>query len=191
MKFRADVRRLIPSPFPILCPRPPSLLPPSPRVLFHSLCLSSWPARRGLKYSRMHKDVKYGRMNQLVFLRSERVRRRVWQYPRGGILRGLAPPGFMAHFVYAQTGQGCRSIHRHLEFVCAPQRLVGASHLCEATHDTELNSFPIRYLRYYVCGYSDFLFPSLLVVHIPLGKWKLCAEGWNYSLDRQAKTRRL
>lgn len=64
-----------------------------------------------LKYSRMHKDVKYGRMNQLVLLRSERVRRRVWQYPRGGILRGLAPRGFMGHFVYARTGQGCPVVH--------------------------------------------------------------------------------
>lgn len=87
--------------------------------MFYFLCLSCWPARRGLKYSRMHKDVKYGRMNQLVFLRSERVHRRVWQYPRGGILRGLAPPGFMGHFVYAQTGQGCPSIHRRCGRVCA------------------------------------------------------------------------
>lgn len=83
--------------------------PPSPLLL-------PLPTRRGLKYSRMHKDVKYGRMNQLVLLRSERVRRRVWQYPRGGILRGLAPRGFMGHFVYARTGQGClppRPSHIH------------------------------------------------------------------------------
>lgn len=182
MKFRADVRRLIPSPFPILCPRPPSLALPLPspfRVLFHSLCLSSRPARRGLKYSRMHKDVKYGRMNQLVFLRSERVRRRVWQYPRGGILRGLAPPGFMAHFVYAQTGQGCRSIHRHLEFVCAPQRLVGARHLCQPPRTTpswilfELDRGSILCLR---------LFPlslSLLVV------WRTHSIGKMETLGRK------
>lgn len=62
------------------------------------------------KYSRMHKDVKYGRMNQLVLLRSESEASRgkgLTIFSRGGILRGLAPRGFMGHFVYARTGQGC------------------------------------------------------------------------------------
>lgn len=70
----------------------------------------------------MHKDVKYGRMNQLVLLRSERVRRRVWQYPRGGILRGLAPRGFMGHFVYARTGQGCLPLPLHPSHIHACTR---------------------------------------------------------------------
>lgn len=146
MKFRADVRATNPHPFSHLLAALVRLPLFFSTFLFYFLCLSR-SGRRGeaWKYSRMHKDVKYGRMNQLVFLRSERVRRRVWQYPRGGILRGLAPQGFMGHFVYAQTGQGCPSIHtrRDMDARVWARVSVCETRLCIAMHNTRLNSFGI------------------------------------------------